>query len=76
MNLFDKSCAVLAFVLAIALGLLGVIGLFSGCRAQFSLPPVLGALPAFIAWGIIRAVVVAWRIPPTGRLQERPDSVV
>ncbi len=57
---FDKFCAVLAFVLAVPLMLLGVIGVFFGCRANFSLPPVLGVLPAFVAWGIIRPIMVAW----------------
>ncbi len=63
MNWFDKTCAVLAFALGIVLLLLGVLGLFTGCRANFSLPPVLGVLPAFVAWGILKPVVVAWKKP-------------
>lgn len=61
MNVFDKLCAVLACVLAVALLILGVIGLFTGRSANFTLPPILGVLPALIGWGIIRSVQVAWR---------------
>ena len=57
---FEKLCAVLAFALGIGFLLLGVIGLFTGCRANFSLPPVLGVLPAFIGWGIIRPIIKSW----------------
>jgi hypothetical protein len=64
MNRFDKFCAVLAFILGCVLLGLGVIGLFTGCRAYFTLPAVLGRLPALVGWGIVRAVVVAWRQPP------------
>lgn len=60
MNAFDKLCAALAFVLGGLLLVLGGIGLFAGCRANFSLPPVLGIIPAFVGWGIVRAVYVAW----------------
>ena len=28
---------------------------------------ILGALPAFVGWGIVRAVVVAWSVPRRGR---------
>ncbi len=60
MNLFDKFCAVLAFILAIVFVILGVLGLFFGCNANFSLPPILGVIPAFVGWGIIRAVICGW----------------
>ena len=60
MNAFDKLCAVLAFPLGLVLILLGVLGLFAGCRAHFSLPPILGVIPAFVGWGIIRAVWCGW----------------
>jgi uncharacterized membrane protein HdeD (DUF308 family) len=63
MNAFDKLCAADAFLLGIVLLVLGVIGLFAGCRAQFSLPLVLGAVPAFVGWGIVRAVYFAWNRP-------------
>lgn len=63
MNVFDKICAVLAFILGIILILLGAVGLFTGCKANFSLPPILGVIPALVGWGIIKAILVAWRSP-------------
>lgn len=63
MNAFDKICAALAFLLGIALLVLGVVGVFTGCKAHFTLPPVLGVIPAFVGWGIVRAVYVAWNRP-------------
>ena len=55
MSAFDKLCAAVAFLLGVALLILGVFGLFAGCKAHFTLPPILGVLPAFVGWGIIRA---------------------
>jgi hypothetical protein len=69
MNTFDKICAALAFVLGLALMLLGVFGVFTGCKANFALPPILGGLPILVAWGILKPVVLAWR---SGR--KPPDS--
>ena len=63
MNTFDKICAVLGFALGIVLILLGVIGLFTGCNADFTLPPILGVIPAFVGWGIVKPIVVAWKAP-------------
>ncbi len=63
MNIFDKICAGLAFVLGAILIVLGVVGLFTGCKAHFVLPPVLGAIPALLGWGIVKPVIVAWRSP-------------
>lgn len=57
---FEKFCAVLAFMLAVPLLILGTLGLFFGCKANFSLPPVLGVLPALAGWGTIRAVLKSW----------------
>ncbi len=70
MSVFDKLCAVAAVLLGVVFLLLGVIGLFLGCSANFTLPPILGALPAFVGWGIIRAVYVAWNVPR----KHGPDS--
>ena len=64
MNVFDRICAVGGFVLGLVLVLLGVLGLFTGCSANFRLPPVLGVLPAFVGWGILRAIVVSWNVSP------------
>jgi hypothetical protein len=63
MSGFDKVCAAAAAVLAALLMLLGAIGLFAGCGASFKLPPVIGVLPGLVGWGIIKSVVVAWRVP-------------
>jgi hypothetical protein len=63
-NGFDKFCAVLAFLLGCVFLGLGVFGLFLGCKAYFTLPAVLGGIPALAGWGIVRSVVVAWRQPP------------
>ncbi len=62
MNLLDRICAVPAFALGLAFLLLGGIGLFAGCKANFSLPPVLGGLPALVGWGILRPIWIAWRV--------------
>lgn len=61
LSAFEKLCAGMAFVLAIALVVLGFIGTFAGCSAHFTLPPILGVIPAFVGWGIIRSVRIAWR---------------
>jgi hypothetical protein len=76
MNVFDKVCAVLAFPLGVVLLVLGIIGLFVGCNASFVLPPILGVVPAFVGWGIIRPVVVAWRSSARDRRhpQRLPDE--
>ena len=67
MNKFDKLCAALAFALGLVFLVLGAFGLFIGCRANFTLPPVLGAIPAFVGWGIVRAVYCVWTQPVTQR---------
>ena len=67
-NLFDKICAVPAFGLGAVLLALGVIGLFTGCKAHFALPPILGVLPALAGWGIIKPIIVAWKNPRKGAI--------
>jgi hypothetical protein len=62
MNLFDKICAVIAFAFGVVLLVAGVCGLFIGVRAWFSLPPIIGILPAFAGWGIVRAVYFGWPV--------------
>ena len=61
MNIFDKICIGVAFIMGVILLCLGVLGLFEGCNAHFSLPPLWGVIPAFVGWGIIRSVIVAWK---------------
>jgi len=67
-NIFDKICAVLAFVLGAIFIVLGGLGLFKGCKANFSLPPALGVIPAFVGWGIVKSVYVAWKSPGKSRI--------
>ncbi|AWM37242.1 hypothetical protein GobsT_48140 [Gemmata obscuriglobus] len=74
MNVFDKVCASLAFVLGAFFLVTGVVGAVLGCRAHFTLPPVVGALPAFVGWGIVRAVYLAWRRRPVRPPDQWPDG--
>jgi len=76
MNGFDKACAALAFALAVVLLVLGVVGLFIGCRAYFTLPPILGVFPALIGWGIFRSVRVAWQVRDEPSKYTRPGVEV
>jgi xanthosine utilization system XapX-like protein len=69
MNLFDKICACLACILGGLFIILGVMGLFMGCNANFTLPPILGGRPALVGWSIIKPVIVAWKKPAA-----RPDN--
>jgi hypothetical protein len=73
MNAFDKVCAAVAFLLGVLLLMLGIVGLFAGSRASFTLPPILGGIPSLIGWGIIRSVMVAWKCP---RRHEYPESLL
>jgi len=76
MNVFDKCCAALGFLLGATFILLGVLGLFVGCKANFVLPPILGGIPAFIGWGIVRSIVVAWNYTPASpcSLRSGPEN--
>lgn len=64
MNLFDKCCAVLAFMLGAVFMLLGAFGLIFGSNAHFTLPPILGGLPLLFGWGMVRPIYVAWKATP------------
>ena len=64
LNIFDKICGVFAF--GVVLLLARTFDLCIGVRAWFTLPPVLGLLPAFVGWGIVRAVYFAWRAKKNG----------
>jgi hypothetical protein len=72
MNAFDKFCAIFSFLLGLVLLGLGAVGLFLGCSAHFTLPPVLGILPAFVGWGIVRAVYFGWNRPRPSQWRPPP----
>ena len=59
---------------AIVFLILGAMGLFMGCRFWFSLPPIVGVLPAFAGWGIVRSVWFAWKTPPQAPVIYEPPS--
>ena len=70
-NTFDKICAVVAFPVGVVFLVLGVIGVFAGCSAHFTLPPVLGVIPGFVGWGVVRAVCIAWSgLPPAAAAED------
>lgn len=64
MNAFDKLCAAMAFALGLLFVVFGRFGTLFGCSGHFRLPPILGVLPAFVGWGIVRAVYLAWQLQP------------
>jgi hypothetical protein len=73
-NTFDKICAALASAVGVVLLVLGTIGLFTGCSAHFKLPPILGGLPAFVGWGIVKSVKAGWRSPVDHREDYSPGT--
>ncbi|MCX6375597.1 MAG: hypothetical protein NTU88_06115 [Armatimonadetes bacterium] len=62
---FDKVCAALSIGVGVVFMGLGVIGLFIGASAHFTLPPILGALPFFLGWGMCVPLVKYWKMSGT-----------
>ncbi len=60
MNGFDKLCACLVIPIGICLMILGVIGVFAGASAHFTLPPILGGLPFFLGWAMSVTLIKLW----------------
>ena len=60
LNGFDKFCCALAALLGVAFLILGALGLFMSINVHFTLPPVLGVIPAFVGWGVLKAIYVSW----------------
>jgi hypothetical protein len=60
MNGFDKLCACLSIPIGIVFMLLGIIGLFAGSGAHFTLPPILGCLPFFLGWSMSITLMKFW----------------
>jgi len=77
MTLFDKICAALSIAVGAVFMVLGVGGLFTGAKAHFTLPPILGALPFFLGWGMCVPLVWYWKMSSraaTIRWARRPDQ--
>ncbi|MFI5381761.1 MAG: hypothetical protein ACHRHE_20890 [Tepidisphaerales bacterium] len=74
MGLFTKCCSILAAILAIALLILGFFGLFLSISAHFTLPPIVGVIPALVGWGILRSVWIAFRYKPVAALPRSPTA--
>ena len=51
MSVFDKICAVPTIVVGVIFMVLGAFGVIFGCKANFTLPPILGGLPFFLVGG-------------------------
>ena len=62
MSVFDKICAALSIVVGAIFMILGGIGLFTGAKAHFTLPPVLGILPFFLGWGMCVPLIKYWKM--------------
>jgi hydrogenase/urease accessory protein HupE len=62
MTVFDRVCSVLAIPLGFVLMVLGVLGLFGGVSAHFTLPPILGGLPFFVGWAMSITLLRFWRM--------------
>jgi len=62
MTTFDKICAVLSIGVGAFFMVLGVIGLFAGANAHFTLPPLFGGLPFFLGWGMCVPLVKYWKM--------------
>lgn len=61
MTLFDKICAVPTVLAGVALMILGGLGLFMGCNANFTLPPIFGGLPFLVGWAMCVCMIKYWR---------------
>ncbi len=61
MNKFDKICAVMTILVGVVFMILGVIGIFAGSSANFTLPPVLGVIPFFLGWAMCVTLIKFWK---------------
>jgi hydrogenase/urease accessory protein HupE len=62
MNIFEKICMVVTIPVGAIFMVLGVIGLFTGCNAHFTLPPILGAIPFFLGFAMCVCLVRYWKL--------------
>jgi hypothetical protein len=72
-NLFDKICACLAIPVGAVFMVLGVVGLFTGASARFTLPAIAGGLPFFLGWAMCVVLVKYWR---ASNRRRAPDPTV
>jgi hypothetical protein len=70
MTTFDKFCACLAIPIGAIFMILGFIGLFTGARAHFSLPPGLGVLPFFLGWAMCIGLIKYWKSSNENQVEE------
>jgi hypothetical protein len=62
LNTAEKVCAILVLLLGVVFVIQGVLGVFMEVRANYTLPPVIGALPFFLGYGMIRCVMIAFKV--------------
>jgi len=62
MSTFDKLCSMLAIPIGALFMLLGIVGLFAGAKAAFTLPPVVGVLPFFLGWAMCVVPLKLWSL--------------
>ncbi len=74
MNTFDKICACISIPIGIVFMVLGVIGLFIGSNAHFTLPPILGGLPFFLGWAMSVTLIKYWN--QSGNNPNRKDDIL
>jgi uncharacterized membrane protein YfcA len=60
MSTFDKVCACVAIPIGFVFMFLGVIGVFLGSSAHFTLPPILGGIPFFLGWAMSITLIRFW----------------
>lgn len=66
MTTFDKICAAFSIAIGLIFMLLGVVGLFIGASAHFTLPPGLGGLPFLLGWGMSIPLIKYWKLSSRG----------
>ena len=71
MSKFDNFCAVLPIPFGVLFLWLGILGVFRGASANFSLPAGLGALPFFVGWVLCGTQIKFWRQSRTIRQEAR-----
>jgi hypothetical protein len=81
MNVFEKLCMIVTIPVGALLMGLGVLGLFAGCNAHFTLPPILGFAPFLLGFAMCVCLVRYWKLgnerakEQTRRTTAREESV-